>query len=56
MNYNAIGQDGAIAIAQVITNNKKLSLYGDDTIDEESAMIIMRSLHHNNSYHYTNPS
>jgi len=51
MSYNAIGQDGVIAIAQGITNNKtlkELSLHGDDTIDEESAMIIMRSLHHNN--------
>ena len=52
MNDNAIGKDGATAIAQAITKNKtlkKLSLYGDDSIDEESAMIIMRSVHHNNS-------
>ncbi|XP_065902679.1 ribonuclease inhibitor-like [Dysidea avara] len=69
MSYNAIGKDGATAIAQAITNNKTLKqllLYGDDTIDtiddtidtiddtidtidEQSAMIIMRSLHHNNS-------
>ena len=52
MSDNAIGQDGATAIAQAITNNKtlkKLFLWGDDIIDEQSAMIIMRSLHHNNS-------
>ena len=52
MSDNAIGQDGATAIVQAITNSKtlkKLNLYGDDTIDEESAIIIMRSLHHNNS-------
>ena len=52
MSFNATGKDGATAIAQAITNNKtlkKLSLYGSDTIDEQSAMIIMRSLHHNNS-------
>ena len=53
MGYNAIGEDGATAIAQTITSNKtlkKLLLHGDDdTVDEESAMIIMRSLHHNNS-------
>ncbi|XP_065901186.1 protein NLRC3-like isoform X3 [Dysidea avara] len=52
MTDNAIGQDGVTAIAQAITNNKTLKelyLYDDDTIDEQSAMIIMRSLHHNNS-------
>ena len=52
MNNNAIGQDGATAIAQAITNNKTLKellLYGDDTIHKDPAMIIMRSLHHNNS-------
>ena len=52
MMYNNIGQDGAIAIAKAITNNKTLktlSLYGDDTMDKESAMIIMRSLHCNNT-------
>ena len=52
MSYNAIGQDETTAIAQAITNNKTLKelyLYGDVTIDEQSAMIIMRSLHHNNS-------
>ena len=52
MSNNAIGQYGATAIAQAITNNKTLkhlSLWGNDTIDEQSAMIIMRSLHHNNS-------
>ena len=53
MRENVIGQIGTTAIAQAITNNKtlkKLSLGNDDdTIDEESAMIIMRSLYHNNS-------
>ncbi|XP_065900939.1 protein NLRC3-like [Dysidea avara] len=52
MSYNAIGEDGATAIAQAITNNKTLKelyLCGHATIDEESAMIIMRSLYHNNS-------
>ena len=53
MSFYAISQDGVIAIAQAITNNKtlkKLSLWGDDdTIDEVSVMIIMRSLYHNNS-------
>ena len=52
MMYNNIGQDGAIAIAKAITNNKTLktlSLYGDGTMDKESAMIIMRSQHCNNT-------
>ena len=53
MSDNAIDKDGATAIAQAITNNKTLKqllLHDDyDTIDEQSAMIIMRSLHHNNS-------
>ena len=45
MSGSAIGQDGATAIAQAITNNKtlkELSLDGIDTIDEESAMIVMK--------------
>ena len=49
---NKIGQDGTTAIAQAITNNKtlkQLSLHNDDTIDDKSSMIIMRSLHCNNS-------
>ena len=36
--------------AQATTNNKtlkELSLFGDDTVEEESVMIIMRSLHYN---------
>ena len=48
MNYNAIGQGGATAIAHAISNNKTLKellLYGDDTIDEKSAMIIIRSIY-----------
>ena len=49
---NPISRDGAIAIAEAITNNKTLkTLYlgGDDTLDEESAMIIMKSMYNNNS-------
>ena len=53
LDYNAIGQDGAIAIAKAITNNKTLktlSLGGDDyAMVKESVMIIMRSLHCNNT-------
>ena len=52
MHDNTIGQDGATAIAKAITNNKtlkELSLGDDDTMDEESVMIIMRSLHCNNT-------
>ena len=52
MDDNTVRQDGATAIAKAITKNKKLktlSLYGDYTMDKESAMIIMRSLHHNNT-------
>jgi len=49
---NPIGRDGAVAIAEAITNNKTLKtllLGGDDTLDEESAMIIMKSIYKNNS-------
>ena len=52
MDNNSVGQDGAIAIAKAITNNNILNillLRGDDTMDKESAMIIMRSLHCNNA-------
>ena len=52
MNNNEIGRDGAKAIAKAITNNKtlkKLLLCNDSTMDEKSAMIILRSLHHNNT-------
>jgi len=52
MSNNAIGQGGAIAIAQATASNKKLktlSLGGVDTLNEFSAMIIMRGLHYNNS-------
>ena len=52
MHDNAVGQDGATAIAKAITNNKtlkELSLGDDRTMDEESVMIIMRSLHCNNT-------
>ena len=53
MSHNEVGQDGAIAIAKAITNNKTLKTLslGDlsDTMDKESAMIIIRSLHCNNT-------
>ena len=52
-----VGQDGATALGKAITNNKKLnklSLYCDyhqlnDTMDKESAMILIRSLYNNNT-------
>ena len=59
MDDNKVGQDGATAIAKAITNNKTLKTLSlgvslkkrwrldDDTM--ESAMIIMRSLHCNNT-------
>ena len=50
---NKVGQDGAIAIAKAITDNKTLKTLtlslDDDTMDKESVMIIMRSLHCNNT-------
>ena len=51
MDGNPIGQDGATAIAKAITNNKTLKTLSleDHTMDEESVMIIMRSLHYNNT-------
>ena len=50
MHGNGIGQDEAIAIAKAITNNKTLNtLRLGYSIDEESVMIITRSLHHNNT-------
>ena len=52
LNNNRIGQDGAIVIAKAITNNKTLKtllLYNVNTMDGESAMIILMSLHHNNT-------
>ena len=53
MSYNPIQQDGAIALSNAITNNKKLkilSLYDLLTlIDKKSAMIIIRSLINNNT-------
>ena len=51
--YNDISQDAALAIAKAITNNKKLktlSLWGyNDSIDKPSVMIIIMSLHNNNT-------
>ena len=51
-----IGQDGAIALGNAITNNKmikKLLLAGEHNhyvaIDKESAMIIIKSLYNNNT-------
>ena len=52
MDNNKVGQDGAIAIAKAITKNKTLntlSLCGDDIMDKESAMMIMKSLYCNNT-------
>jgi len=52
MDKNGIGQNGAEAFASAIANNKtlkKLSLNYDDTINEERAMIIIRSLYRNNT-------
>jgi len=52
---DSIGQDGAKAIAKAFTLNqtlKKFILFRDDTIDKKLAMIIMKSLYHNNSISY----
>ena len=52
MSHNTIGQGGTTAIAKAITNNKTLKtlVLGDDrTMNKESVMIIMRSLHCNNT-------
>ena len=48
---NKVGQDGAITTAKAITNNKTLKMLSlvDHTMDKKSAMIIMRSLHCNNT-------
>ena len=51
MNGNNIGQDGAIALGNAITNNKmikKLLLAAEHYV-EESAMIIIKSLYNNNT-------
>ncbi|XP_065902119.1 protein NLRC3-like isoform X2 [Dysidea avara] len=50
MQRNAIGKGGITEFAKAITSNtalEELLLDSDDTIDEESAMILMRSLHLN---------
>ena len=47
---NDVGHEGAIAIANAITWNrtlKQLILRGDNKLNEKSAMIIMKSLHYN---------
>ena len=44
-----VGQDEATTIAKAITNNKTLKKLSDHTMDKESVMIIMRSLHCNNT-------
>jgi len=52
MDNNSIGKSGAAAIAASIVNNKRLQvlkLHGNAAINEESAMMIMRSLHSNNT-------
>ena len=53
LNNNEVGKDGAIAIAEAITNNKTLKtlllnkFYAIDK--EESAILILMSLEHNNT-------
>ena len=50
MQRNAIGKDGVTKLAKAIISNTVLEgllLDGDDTIDEDSAMIMVRSLHLN---------
>ena len=58
---NCIGQDGAIALGNAITNNKMITKLllaidyddahevDDNGVDEESAMIIIKSLYNNNT-------
>lgn len=45
---NEIDRDGAIAIGELIANSKTLqtlSVGGDDALDEESALIVIRSMY-----------
>jgi len=52
MTNNDIGQDGATEIANTIMKNKVLTellLYGDRTLDEESAILILEQLYSNNN-------
>ena len=57
MSRNSIGHVGIVAFALAIANNKtfikSLSL-GDSTINEEMAMLIIRSLHNNSTITYLN--
>ena len=49
--WNSIGEDGAIAFSTAIANNvtlKELSLGGHNSLDEKSAMMVIKSLYHNN--------
>ena len=56
--YNPIGRDGAIALGNAIANNKKLNRFLlchdddvdiNDTIDKDSAMIIIKNMCNNHS-------
>ena len=46
---NKVGQGEATIIAKAITNNKTLKKLSDHTMDKGSFMILMRSLHCNNT-------
>ena len=51
MSKNSAGKDGAVGIAEAIISNKTLTkfyFWDDRTLDEESAMLIVRNLHLNN--------
>jgi len=50
MSENAVGHEGAIAIASAISSNvtlKELTLRGDSELSENSAMMIIKNLHFN---------
>jgi len=52
MTNNIIGQEGAVAIAEAIVENKTLSellLYGDYTLNEESAKLLLERLSNSKS-------
>ena len=52
MTNNIVGQEGAVAIAEAIIENKTLTellLYGDYTLDEESAKLLLERLSNSKS-------
>ena len=52
MQRNAFGKEGITELSKAITSNttlESLLLDGDDTIDKEAAIILMRSLHLNDT-------